>query len=343
MKRLLPLLLAALLLAGCASPAPAPAEPETLPDTRQETLPPPTQPEATAPQPPVVTKDPTDEHLAPGGKTWFVAHARDAAILTWEFVSPQGTVYSVTDAMSLNPGLELDISGEDTVELSNVPLSLNGWSARARFDGPGGSATSAPARITVAQSQGAYDAVIEKYRRAMSRIGEGEGAVYACDVSEMLLYCDHVGYATSDLDGDGTPELLIGGIGNRLSDAPCLFELFTLRDGVPVSVARSGVREQLYLMEDGRLYLEGSSGAASDCYSVMQYAGGTVRFLTGLYTSALRPDGTAGDVSYYYTTGNQYGDPARMAGDSPMQEKVALTFVDTWRSSLRLPDLCLIA
>ena len=108
----------------------------TLPATEAVTQPP-TQPPTAPAQPPVITKDPTGEKLSPGGKTWFVAHAEGATILTWEFLSPEGTVCSVTDTMTLHPGLLLDISKEDTVALQNVPLSLNGWSARARFDGPG--------------------------------------------------------------------------------------------------------------------------------------------------------------------------------------------------------------
>ena len=71
---------------------------------------------------------PTGEKLSPGGKTWFVAHAEGASIVTWEFLSPEGTAYSLTETMSLHPGLLLDAGQVDTVALENVPLSLNGWS-----------------------------------------------------------------------------------------------------------------------------------------------------------------------------------------------------------------------
>ena len=142
MKKAVLTLLAAATLTGCAVSAPAPTVPETTEVTEALTelaTEAPTEAPA-APAAPVVTKDPTGEKLSPGGKTWFVAHADGATILTWEFVSPEGMVYSVTEAMAQNPGLLLDISKTDTVELQNVPLSLNGWSARARFDGHGGGA-----------------------------------------------------------------------------------------------------------------------------------------------------------------------------------------------------------
>ncbi len=343
MKKFAAMLLCALLLAGCASGSPAPTVPEaTLPATEAVTQPP-TQPPTAPAQPPVITKDPTGEKLSPGGKTWFVAHAEGATILTWEFLSPEGTVCSVTDTMTLHPGLLLDISKEDTVALQNVPLSLNGWSARARFDGPGGSVTSQAARITVSQSQGAYDSVIEKYRTAVAHKGEGDAVPYQYDVSEMLLYADHVGYALQDLDSDGTDELLVAGIGYAIPEDTYLFEIFTLENGAPVSVGRSTVRSRLYLMQDGKIYYEGSSGAAYSYYSVLQYSGGLLRFLNGLYTTNTLADGTEIPYSYYYTTSNQYGDLSLLGGDSAMEEKVANTFVESWRNSVCLPELCLIA
>lgn len=326
-----------LLLCGCGAskqtPATtAPTETAQTEATQMET----TQPQTTqAPLPPVITKDPTSEKLSPGGKTWFVAHADGATILTWEFLSPDEKVYSITETMDLHPGLELDASQEDTVSLRNVPLSLNGWSARARFDGPGGSTTTQSALITVSRSEGAYDAVIETYRQAV----KNQDGQY--DVSEMMLYASHVGYARLDLDADGTDELLVAGIGYDIPDEPCLFEIFTLDGNTPVSVARSTIRSRLFLMQDNKIYNEGSSGV-SDNYSVMQFSGGQLRFLNGLYTTNALADGSPSPYTYYFTTSNQYGDLALLGGDNGMEEKVANTFLNSWRGSITLPELCLI-
>lgn len=335
--KILPILMLCLLLCGCGAsqqtPATtAPTETAQMETTQMETA----QPQTTqAPLPPVITKDPTSEKLSPGGKTWFVAHADGATILTWEFLSPDEKVYSITEAMDLHPGLELDASQEDTVSLRNVPLSLNGWSARARFDGPGGSTTTQSALITVSRSEGAYDAVIETYRQAV----KNQDGQY--DVSEMMLYASHVGYARLDLDADGTDELLVAGIGYDIPDEPCLFEIFTLDGNTPVSVARSTIRSRLFLMQDNKIYNEGSSGV-SDNYSVMQFSGGQLRFLNGLYTTNALADGSPSPYTYYFTTSNQYGDLALLGGDNGMEEKVANTFLNSWRGSITLPELCLI-
>lgn len=349
------LLLAALLLTGCAASAPAATAPVTEPTTPvteatvpvtetavPETTAAPTQAPTAPATPPVITKNPTGETLTPGGKTWFIAHADGATILTWEFVSPNGVVYSVTETMSQHPGLELDISQADTVAVSNVPLSLNGWSVQARFDGPGGSVTSQAALITVQQGQGAYDAVIEKYRTAMAHKDEGDSVPYQYDVSEMMLYAANVGYALQDLDGDGVQELLIAGIGYYTLENT-LFEIYTLQNGAPVRVAQSSVRCRYYLMNDNRIYCEGSSGAAYSNFSVMQYSAGTIRFLNGLYTTDVLADGTPSPYTYYYTTSNQFGDLSLLPGDNGMEEKAANTFLKSWQDAITLPNLCLIA
>ncbi len=341
MKRFLMLLLAlCMLLCACAKQQP---EPETLPPettepetTQTETAPSvqSTQPETTAAAaPPVITKDPLGENLVPGSTTYFTATAENYTILTWEFVSPDGAVYSATEAMTQHAGLLVDTSKDSRVDVSKVPLSLNGWSVRARFDGPGGSVTTKSALITVTRNEGAYDPVIARYRAAM------QDRSAAGDVSEMIFYAAHAGYARQDLNGDGQEELIIAGIGYDDPDEPYLFEIFTLENGAPVSIARSQLQSRLFLMNDGKLFNEGFNDSSSN-YSVMQLYGSQLRFVNGLYTVE---DGGSGTTAYYFTTSNQYGDPAQAANDNFMEEKVAQTFLKGWRDAVCLPELSLIA
>lgn len=327
-----------MLLCACAKQQPAPetmaAEPETT--QAEATLPVQSVPPETAgaAAPPVITKDPLGENLAPGNTTYFTATAENYTILTWEFVSPDGTVYSAAEAMTQHAGLLVDTSKDNRVDVSKVPLSLNGWSVQARFDGPGGSVRTKSALITVTRSEGAYDTVIDRYRTAM------QDKTAASDVSEMIYYAAHAGYARQDLNGDGQEELIIAGIGYDIPDEPFLFEIFTLENGAPVSIARSQLLSRLFLMNDGKLFNEGFSDASGSNYSVMQLYGSQLRFLNGLYTIE---DGQNGTTAYYFTTSNQYGDPAQTASDNFLEEKVAQTFLKGWRDAVCLPELSLIA
>ena len=85
----------------------------------------------------VITKSPRDETITAGGKTWFIAHADNAVSLTWLAVNPDGFSVSLQDAMAQHPGLSLEALEEDTLAVSNVPLSFDGWGIAARFDGIG--------------------------------------------------------------------------------------------------------------------------------------------------------------------------------------------------------------
>ena len=46
---------------------------------------------------PVITKNPTSEAIAIGGKTWFIAHADHATSMTWGLVDANGNMSAITD------------------------------------------------------------------------------------------------------------------------------------------------------------------------------------------------------------------------------------------------------
>lgn len=320
-------------------------EAETQPVTEAPTTAPTqaTEPETTAaPSGPaiVITKHPTGETVTPGGKTWFVAHADNADNVTWEFVAPDGTIYTPLQTMEQNPGLKLDVSKGDTVEVASIPMSMNGWAAQARFTGPGGSAVTDAAVITLRKSEGAYDPVIEKYRQAKLSDATGYSGAAEAGVSEMIYYASHVGYLRMDLDGNGVDELLIAGIGYNIPDEPYLYEIYTLQDGNPVSVYCATARSRIFLMKDNRIYAEGSGGAYNDFFGVRQLAGSQLFFQEGFYTSQdpQNPDG----ILYFYTTTNEYGDEAQSANDTSMDEKVAQAMISNWRGAVTLPAPTLI-
>ncbi len=74
---------------------------------------------------------------------------------------------------------------------------------------------------------------------------------------------DRTGYARTDLDGDGSEELLLGWVGNEFwnLDEGYVFAIYTLADGQPVLAAEGWERSLYVLGTDGSLCHCGSSGA----------------------------------------------------------------------------------
>lgn len=320
------------------TPAPTPVPtPEPTPAPTPQPTPPP------VPGPAVlITKNPSSESLAIGGRTWFIAHAENAYSLTWELVDPNGNIHSVSDAMAQHPGLLLEVLEGDTIAVSNVPLSLNGWGVQARFDGQGNSATTSPAYIYVGDFVNAYSSVIEKYRIAKQANVSSPGAAYEYDVSEWIEYFDHVGYALKDLDKNGIPELIVAGISPKYDYGPILFEVFTLENNTPVQLVISWARSRKFLLSDNRIFNEGSNGAASSGFILFKVNGTTLQFLEG-YWSTNSTDQN-GDTMYHTTSdagSPGFGDFDNYDYTMPSQKGFAIG--EELRSTAWLPQLTMIA
>ena len=348
MKKYIAFLMIAVLsltFCACAGTAPAPAEPTATPEPSAEPTPAPTPAPTPTPTPvptptsaptptpvPVpsinITKNPTGEKLTEGGKTWFIAHAENADSLTWQLKDTGGRTYSVPDAMNANPGLKLEVLDNDTIAVSNVPASLNGWSVEAVFSNAGGSVTTAPAEIRVEALPAAYAAVVEKYRNAYAS-GISEQGAYITGYSEMAAYSQHVGYTLIDLDGNGAKELIIAGTGSGNSSDNVIYEICTLSADQALTLCQSRSRSRYYLCNNGTVLNEGSSGAAYSNLIVMTVSG------TNLLTAiSLRSDldENGQPVWYYY-------EASTMAGEEPVNIDQADIIINTLRSQVYVPQL----
>ncbi len=314
-------------------PEPSPISvPEPVPTAAPEAVPVQSGPQV------VVTKNPTSEALAVGGKTWFVAHATDALSLTWEIVDPQGNVYSLADAMSRHPGLSLEALQGDTLAVSNVPQSLNGWGARARFDGRGGTAYSTTATIYVDDYARAYASVIEAYKVAYTSGNRTAQFAFDNDMSEYIVGSSHVGYALKDLDKDGTPELIIADAdGAEGESGYIVFDLYTLYNGLPVQLAVSQARNRWFLRSDSLLYNEASGGAAYSYRSLYRKTGTE---LSGMRSAFTWPN-DAGSVDYYFQEGTVAFEPC--SGDVKLSEAEFGAKVDELQGTFFLPQMTRIA
>ena len=99
----------------------------------------------------VITKDPTSENnKVEGESALFIAHADGDTEIVWLLISADGkTTYRCSEAASHFPGLRVSGLGTDNLVLSNLPLSISGWSVQAMFNGEGGPLYTKKASITV--------------------------------------------------------------------------------------------------------------------------------------------------------------------------------------------------
>lgn len=83
-------------------------------------------------------------------------------------------------------------------------------------------------------------------------------------------------YAFHDLDGNGTPELLVGGMsefkGQSENALPELYGVYAYDGEKPVALAFAGARVDLNLYQNGAFILHGSGGAGYDCYTFCKIA-----------------------------------------------------------------------
>ena len=304
-------------------PTAEPTEAETLPHAT-ETVPPTTAPKT---EPIVITKHPTSETVSVGGGTWFITRADKETQITWEIFSPDGTMYSLQQAMSAHPGLILEVLPEDTLGLRQIPASFSGWSARARYDGPGGTATTERATITVRDP---YGDIIETYR-AVHRSGTGN---MEKGISELVNSYDFLGYAMKDLDGNGVQELILASDG--YNDYPfIIYEIYTLQNGSPVCVTKSAARARYFMLNDGRFLMEGSNSATSSCWITYRFNGASLSIDEQIWTSE-EPHDMADFAPYYYYCGALYGPTEPMVYDE------AARTIESWEWKVTLPTLTAI-
>lgn len=278
-----------------------------------------------------VTKNPSSEALTVGGKTWFIAHADKAQSLTWQLVSPEGTVCSLEEAMAANPGLSLEALEGDTLAVSNVPLSFNGWAVQARFDGQGSSVTTSPAFIYVGDYLSAYSSVIEKYKAALAASVSTEADCSEYGVSEMLPYRQSVGYGFKDLDKDGVPELLIAETGTEETSRNILYAVYTLVDGQPTELGTSWPRSRLYLLSSNRIYNAGSGGASRAINNIYRLEEGRLI----LEEAVLSGEDGNGGIAWYYST----DEDADFSNDTLISEDEAKAYLAAYEAGIFLPQL----
>ena len=256
-----------------------------------------------------VTKNPTGECLGIGGRTWFIAHADNAQTLTWMLLSPYNVQCTLEQAMDQNPGLQLQALEGDTLAVSNVPQSFNGWAVYAVFANGDAYATTDPAYIYVGDYVTAYSAVINGYRNLTNGISDYTGLVQETDLDTTGV---RFGYRFKDLNADGVPEIIVAAYNSGTCDkGDIIYSVYTLSNGYPKEVFHSWARNRYYYM-GGSFLNEGSSGAAySDTYILRVAADGSTYVTEGVYT-----DGSRQEIYFHVTNGDRYSGSSEAISES---------------------------
>lgn len=111
-----------------------------------------TEPEKVVPK---VTKDPTGESVAEGESAVFIARADNAKTITWYLVSANDkTELDAKTAANQFTGLQVNGYDGEKLTLSNIPMTLDGWKAKAKFTSEDGeSVWSKAATISVRKAE----------------------------------------------------------------------------------------------------------------------------------------------------------------------------------------------
>ena len=234
----------------------------------------------------------------------------------------------------LNSDLIISYQGEDTIALNNIPLSLDGWSVRAVFEGQDGPLTGNSAKITVIDYENPYSTIIMRYSKAFRFGVPSADYCKANGISTRAAECYSVGYSLYDIDENGVDELFIAAYDTSAYgyQRNMIFELYTVADGEPYRVYCSKNGNEMYLIGEGRL-LSVSSAPGMTSHGIYHLANDFLIY-EEVYTeekSSESPDTTV----WRHRLDNSIG----YSDDEPISEVEALEAIDTIHGFICLPYL----
>ncbi len=183
-----------------------------------------------------------------------------------------------------------------------------------------------------------YQPVLDRYRAFYRDLQEAysSGNMYTYDVSECCRSSTSVGYTLLDLDGNDIQELLIGTTDYYMETNPILFDVYTISNGIISRVFISWGRNRHYLLDDMRIYNEGSSGAAYNSYVLYSLSGNNLSPIDGVQTTE---NPSAGPICRYRTTEFKMIQPEELR----KSDEEAQALIDGWKSHIIVPQLTTFA
>lgn len=176
--------------------------------------------------------------------------------------------------------------------------------------------------------QNVYPKQIERYYTAISQRWD-ELAYLDNEMSTLAARyyegnpLDNIGFAFVDLDRDGIWELVIGATQDSL-----VFEIWDLKNGVPVLVAQSGSHNRYYLQyadDSWTVGYEAENGAANHALYSLALVGGEFQVIQGVVFDAL-----ANEENPWFQTTDLDMDGSN---DTPITEDAATAMMTAIRST----------
>ena len=192
-----------------------------------------------------------------------------------------------------------------------------------------------------------YSSVIEKYRNAYlsgnaNNDYHNESYAYKNGISSYIGYSSHVGYCYRDLDGDGTPELLIAGIDPRYSPGQELFDLYTLHDDTLINLATSHLKQRYYLKLDNTILFTGTGGAPYHQWALKRIRGDELIPIKAIFTYyGYDNDSNTYFSGYYYQEGYTTYEPNESSVE--LDEESFNNKRYEYESDIYVPPLIMIA
>ncbi len=183
-----------------------------------------------------------------------------------------------------------------------------------------------------------YGSVLQAYKTVYES-GNRQNLEYLFEngLSEITAYSSGVGYALRDLDRDGTPELIIAGIGTDEFADGMVYDLYTLYQNTPSQLAVSQARNRWYLRDDNLMLNETSGGAGYSFSSLYRKTGTELSGVRSVFTWF---SGEASD-GYYRQEGTVTFQPD--TGDEKLTQESFEAMVAEFSTGCFLPPLTPIA
>ena len=148
---------------------------------------------------------------------------------------------------------------------------------------------------------------------------------------------DYLGYAIEDINQDGNLELIIGSVSHDDNpfDGKDIYALYTVLDDKAEWILGSTERNRFYILEDGRIYNEGSNGAAYSVFDVSHLEDNKLVVEDYYFTYDTEEDPTI--INFYHNTSGQWDPSVSEQMDVTNDEFFAL--MNSFEKEIRINDL----